>query len=539
MVTEYVFDGIAGDKINSHPLWRKLLEEAGKKWTVLVMDEQSRLSREDPDYFVRDVKIPLKEAGVKVDTATRGLLDWDTIAGDIMTLVQTHQSRDEVRNMSRRVLGGMVKRAKDGLFYGWRPPYGLRIARSVDPVDPKKVHRECVFGPEEEVRTVRWIFDCVANRGWSLRRICHELDARGVKPPLRSSRAKTPGHWCPQTIRKIVRNRKYVGDFVWNETHRGKYHRWLGGQEGRVKQNETINRRKRYNDEEDCILVLDVIPKIIEDRDLFTRAGAVLKQAQKQTSPGGDNFRYLFPHMLICDDCGSFLRGMPDRRCNYKGYICSRYKEHGSKACHRNMVHEEPLFKAVLNKVLDVVLDPARLDEIEEEMKRRLESERASGEADRLNQRIAALDRDIAQGNINLARLPEDRLAGVVATIRGWEGEKAGLEARLKELETGTSQEQAILDRARRQLWRLREGLETGDQEAQAAVIREVASKVEVRFEHVKTDGKRSRKGKGGKLISRPICAVVYVRPELGLSYLCALSGRAAARWVDTDRSRR
>src|SRR5262249_38095540 len=109
MVTEYVFDGIPGDKINSHPLWLKLLKEAGKKWTVLVMDEQSRLSREDPDYFVRDVKIPLKEAGVKVDTASRGVLDWDTIAGDIMTLVQTHQSRDEVRTMSRRVLGGMVE----------------------------------------------------------------------------------------------------------------------------------------------------------------------------------------------------------------------------------------------------------------------------------------------------------------------------------------------------------------------------------------------------------------------------------------------
>jgi DNA invertase Pin-like site-specific DNA recombinase len=538
-VAEYVFDGIPGDKINSHPTWRRLLKDAeAGKWSVLLMDEQSRLSREDPDYFVRDVKIPLKEAGIRVDSVAKGILDWDTIAGDIVTLVHTHQSRDEVRSMSRRVLGGMVELAKDGLFYGWRCPYGLRVERTIDPVSGK-VHRQCIFGPEEEVRTVRWIFDCVANRGWSLRRICHELDARGVKPPLRSSRAKGPGHWCPQTIRKIVTNRKYVGDFVWNETHRGKYHRWLGGQEGKVKQNETINRRKLYNDEKDCILVPDIIPPIIEDRDLFIRAGVVLKQAQKQTSPNGENHRYLFSHMLVCGDCASFMRGMPDRRSNIKGYICSMYKEHGSKACHRNMVHEEPLLKAILAKMLDVVLNPTRLDAIEKEMKTRLESERSSGEADRLRQRIAALDRDIAQGGVRLIRVPEDQMARVVATIREWEGEKAGLVARLQELETGDSQQQAVLDEARRQLWRLREGLESNDLEAQAAVIREVVSKVEVHFEQVQTDGKRSRKGKGGRLLCRSTCAVVYVRPGLGLSCLCDLSGRAAARWADTDRSRR
>src|SRR5262249_29184735 len=146
---------------------------------------------------------------------------------------------------------------------------------------------------------------------------------------------------------------------------------------------------------------------------------------------------------------------------------------------------------------------------------------------------------NIAQGNRNLTCLPEDRLPGVVATLRALEGEKAGLETRLKELETGTSQQQALLDEARRHLWRLRESLETSDLEGQRAVGREVVSKVEVRFEHFQTDGKRSRKGKGGKLISRATCAVVYVRDQIGLSCLCDLSGRAAARWADTDRSRR
>jgi hypothetical protein len=152
-------------------------------------------------------------------------------------------------------------------------------------------------------------------------------------------------------------------------------------------------------------------------------------------------------------------------------------------------------------------------------MARRLEEEQASGEADRLRKQIAALDRDIAQGNANLARLPEDRLPGVIAQVRTWEGERAGLQARLHDLENGATEMKAVLAEARKQLWRLREALVNDDDEAQAAVVREVVSKVEVRYVHERTHGKRSPTG-NGKLVNRAVGAVVYVRPGLGLSCL-------------------
>src|SRR5262245_26098937 len=96
IVAEYTFDGIPGDEIGRHADWKRLMRDAvAGRWSVLVMDEPSRLSREDPDDFIADVKRPLKRAGVRVDTASRGVLDWDSIAGDIMTLVHSHQSRDE------------------------------------------------------------------------------------------------------------------------------------------------------------------------------------------------------------------------------------------------------------------------------------------------------------------------------------------------------------------------------------------------------------------------------------------------------------
>jgi chromosome segregation ATPase len=190
------------------------------------------------------------------------------------------------------------------------------------------------------------------------------------------------------------------------------------------------------------------------------------------------------------------------------------------KKCHRNMVAEKPLLQSIIAVLIDEVLNPARLNAIEAEMKRQLEAERNAGGVERLRKQIDALEHDIDQGNARLVKLPEDMMAGVVAKIREWKQERDELVGRLGELEGAAGESKAILDEARRQLWRLRESLEGDDEEAQATVIREVVSRIEVKFVHEKTHGKTSRNGKGGKLLSRPAGAILYVRPGLGLSCL-------------------
>jgi hypothetical protein len=156
----------------------------------------------------------------------------------------------------------------------------------------------------------------------------------------------------------------------------------------------------------------DVIPPIV-DRDTFARAGAALSRAQRNMNPGGKAASYLFTHMLVRGDCGSYLRGQTVK--GEKSYVCSRCKDYGSAACSRNMVWERTVKEAMIAALLDDILSLERLDQIEAEMERRLEKERASGEADRLRCQIETLERGIAQGNAKLARLPEDRLGGVIA----------------------------------------------------------------------------------------------------------------------------
>jgi site-specific DNA recombinase len=519
LTAEYRDEGIAGDVFDRRPGFQKMLAAAGRKeFDVVLVDEPSRLSRQNPIEVIEKVIAPLRRASVKIDTVSKGPLDYESLAGLIMLTVHAHESKEESVNRSRRTIGGVARRAAAVGYFGSMPPLGLRVERDVDPATAKVTARRYVVGPEEEVQAVRFIFEAVADRGWSLRRICRELEARAVKPPSGNGMGanKAAGRWNAGTVRKILRNRKYVGDLTWGEVRQGKYHEWRSGNVEVVGPRHGARgrpARAARAPAEDVVIVPDVIPAIV-GRDLFARAGAALELAQKRTSPS-DAARYLFTHMLTCGDCGAFLRGQPDH--GRKGYICAKYKEYGKGACRRNTVAEAVILKAAVAALKDDVLSPARLDAVEAEMERRLKAEHQSGEADRLRKQIAKIGRDVAQGNANLALLPADRLPGVVAQVRQWEGERAGLEERLHDLESGGAEMKAVLAEARKQLWRLRDALEADDEELQSTVIREVVSKAEVRFAHERTHGRRSPTGKT-RLMSRPCGLVLYTRPGLGLS---------------------
>jgi hypothetical protein len=171
-----------------------------------------------------------------------------------------------------------------------------------------------------------------------------------------------------------------------------------------------------------------------------------------------------------------------------------------------------------MRALLEDILSPARLDAVEAEVERRLRAEERSGEADKTRRRVAQLDRDIENGNRRLLLLPEDRIPGVTRELRKLEGERKGLVDRLADLEGGGKEVKAVLTEARRQLWRLREGLLADDLEAQTAVIREVVSRAEVRFELRTTSGRRNPAGRG-RVLSVPVGLKLYVRPGLGLEF--------------------
>jgi site-specific DNA recombinase len=389
---------------------------AAREFDVIVLDEPSRLSRQDPVDFIEKVVAPLRRAGVRIDTVATGPRDWNSLVGILMTTIEAEKSSSECKTMSRRVLGDMVLSARAGTHFGWMRPYGLRVQLEIQPDTGKVLGRRVIFGPEEEVQAVRFVFDAIANRGWSLRQVCRELEARGVKPPAGNGHGsnKATGQWNAGTVAAFIRNRKYVGDLTWNTLRKGKYSSY---QNGVVEQSATPQRGARRNAEADVIIVPDAIPAII-DRETFARAALALQRSKGRTAPKGALLKYLFCHTLICGDCGAWMRSRPDHA--RKTYFCSRYKEYGSSACYRNQVQEEMVKKAILGRLLDDILSPARLDQVEAEVKRQLDAEKRSGEAERLKAKAQALSQQIDQGKpISPSAPPTELLASKASSGNG------------------------------------------------------------------------------------------------------------------------
>jgi DNA invertase Pin-like site-specific DNA recombinase len=130
LVAEYQDEGIAGDEFARRGGFQRLLKDAAAgKFATILVDEPSRLSRQDPIEFIVKIVDPLRRAGVAVDTVASGPLDYESLAGVILSVVHADKSSGESKALSRRVLTGLLERAKLGRQAPAITPYGFRAER--------------------------------------------------------------------------------------------------------------------------------------------------------------------------------------------------------------------------------------------------------------------------------------------------------------------------------------------------------------------------------------------------------------------------
>src|SRR5262249_38122031 len=118
-------------------------------------------------------------------------------------------SKDLSENISR----GAVARALAGFWVAGKAPLGYR---TFGPKYAKKL----VFGPGAEVALVLWIFETYTSTTASAGDLAHMLNDKIGNPTGIMPRS---GRWTRDTVRKILRNRAYLGWIVWNASHQGKF----------------------------------------------------------------------------------------------------------------------------------------------------------------------------------------------------------------------------------------------------------------------------------------------------------------------------
>lgn len=517
VVTRYADLGHHGADDDRPEFQQMLRDAAAGKFDIIVIDEPSRLSRSDPLDFAAVVAKPLRDAGVKVHPASTGVVtDWDDIAHFIMSAVTQHTSNKEVVTASRRMVTKLAAKVANADYVN-AVPYGLEV-HWVGP-DGEVRHRgkanwmrrpegytpKLVAGDPEKVKVVKWVFEAYVERDMSLRGIATELNARGVSPPKGKE-------WTGSFIRFMLKNRKYVGDFVFNQKTGGRWHRLTtdaqtgtGVPLAKPRKPDPKDRRSSWkgpvpNPECDWVIRENVYEALI-DREVFQKAQArLVANRERKTTPERRDTS-LLSRLLICAHCGFRFNAVWGRstskaRGKYRTYRCGGYSTHGQKVCKPYRVVEEWLLNLVI-RVIDEHFTPARRARLQAEVARRAKTTNQSDDLASRQKRLDKLSKQIQQGTMNLMSVEDAGLfRDMEKALKELRAQRDVLAAELGVARSARPVEEA--DRAVAFLagrpWTLRDALQLQDSRQVRLAIMECVETIELKFESVPWgSGKRSR----------------------------------------------
>jgi DNA invertase Pin-like site-specific DNA recombinase len=481
---EYVDEGIASDDVRRRAAFRRLLDDCARgKVAVILCDDKDRFGRFDSidqGYYVK----PLRDRGVRLITVAQGLLDWNSFGGRVIDAVLSEGRNQEVRALSRRVATECAKLAKQGDWLGGPVPYAYRVTYITVEQEgrpPRVVPDKLVPGDPEQVEAVRLIFRLCADHGWSIGQIVAELNTRRIPSP--SGKAQ----WRRQTVRQILRNRRYVGDAVRGVRSTGKYHRTARGEV-----TETTDRRCQRNPPESWTVVKDRHEGLV-DRNVWERAQRTLARNQKLTTPHPGGGQFLLTGLLVCGHCGGRLAG---RTFAGKRYYQCNLASASRQACLGYTIAEERLVKGILGTLQEGLYAPetvVRLERILREQALAMESEGPLKRKD-LEAELERLGKFLAAGRERLPLLPANLLPEYVEMLRGKQEEHDRLAVELRTLQRQRPQVEAaeLVAEARARMNGLRDLMLSEDPAEVRQFLRSLLAKVELNFTP-EPQGKRTR----------------------------------------------
>jgi hypothetical protein len=184
---------------------------------------------------------------------------------------------------------------------------------------------------------VQRIFREYVKEGRPMMNIANRLNEEGIPSP--GGRVKG---WRWDTVKTILENPAYTGDYAGCRFSYGKYHTIRQGTVAKA-----TGRCRRP--EEEWVIHRDHHEAII-DRATFEQAQAILARGKNGRSPHTPETNpYVLTGLLRCGRCGCPLWGMENR--TYRYYECGHRKYDGKAACEGTTVREDTVLKSIADHV--------------------------------------------------------------------------------------------------------------------------------------------------------------------------------------------
>ncbi len=286
----YEDDGFSGATIEGRPAFKRLLVDAQNQlFDAILVVEQNRITRTDNDEEEGRILMILKVNNIRLVSPHEGILDLNNPLFRLMAKFKFWASAEERAEITRKMKRGKRQRLLEGKWVSGTTPYGYLYEKETG---TWSFHRE-------QSRLYLELVRKFLREGWSLNRICADLQERGIK-------GKQGKDWAPSTLTYMFRNPAYKGDLYANQYEyqydpvRGKSRRV-----GKKPQREWIK--------------LSVPPLIsAEEWDLIQQQlDANRKKGRPSKSPTN-----LLKGFLVCGICGAKLLRTNGARPQDTYYVC-------------------------------------------------------------------------------------------------------------------------------------------------------------------------------------------------------------------------
>ncbi|QDV58694.1 recombinase family protein [Rosistilla oblonga] len=411
---------------------------------------------------------PLRRAGVELICVVQGRINWDDFAGRMIYQITQEGKNQFLVSLSNNVMRGMLKQARDG--YGKRrTPYGYdrvyfdeagnemhRVVGNARFSKPKGWKAKLALSEaDDEVETVKWIFDAYANSDANSRSIARDLNRRSLL-----TRNEIP--WQSQSVRVLLRNPVYIGTMIYGANPQGRFNQ-VG--DGRLGGDEPV-------------VIENAHPAII-DKKTFKRVQAKLEDRRRPNgrTRAGD---YLLSGLVVCGNSGDRMSG---RRASvgtnvqyYSARVSSKPEE--SERCYA--IRKDQLEPLVIAKIVSLLDTPNIERQLKAAVGRRLKATaNKTSDTKTIRQRIAALEKNIAKGVERLLLLDGDDQDDASRMLADWRAERRTLEDQLQATTAGgNAKPEREAARVAAELARLRTTFAQADPAALRAALASVIEEI-------------------------------------------------------------
>ncbi len=306
VVNEYIDRAISG-MTDNRPAFLQMIEDSKKKeFDYVLVYQLDRFARSR--YDSANYKAKLKKNGVRVLSARENISD--DASGVLMESVLEGMAEYYSKELGQKVKRGINESLIKGNYIGGSVNLGYKIVDKKWAVEP------------QEASLVEEIFKQYAN-GKFAKEICVDLNNKGF-------RNKQGRKFTVEIIAKMLRNRKYIGEFSCN---------------GVV-----------YN---------NIVPPIIST-SLFEKCNKIMDQHKHRQKHKNRVEDYILSSKLFCGYCGCTMTaesGNGKLGTRHRYYKC-RNRKHAIKKCESKTVRKEYIENLIVEATRKHILTKSRVEQI-------------------------------------------------------------------------------------------------------------------------------------------------------------------------------